>query len=462
MRISQPKKLDLFGRQLLEATMAWPEQGEAEVAAVRSGLATQEGLGGPDVARFELAFARIQGLLNPAGEPKGYHALAVTNGTHAIQLILEGLGIGVYDRVIVPGLTWQATGGAALDVNAVPVLIDSGADWTIDVDLVEAHLAKTQGTAVFPKAVIAVHLYDRAADVVRLAEICKRYGVFLIEDCAHAIGAIVAGKALGTWGVAGSYSFQASKGFTTGGEGGAIVTGVAFLARRMRSLISCGRSMDEILDFDVEVDEITRHWRDAVAALNLAPFGDQSGNFRLSHVQASLGIAQAARFEGWYSARKATLDKLTVTLPQVPGITYRNQPSATNPVAYMLAFEYEADEYAGMDNELFREVLHYLLGSGETQLVLPTYDPLGGGTDGYRSPVYNPLTKPRHLLNAEYAAAIDPSKANLPRAHEIFRRGITIQHSFLREAGAAEVLIKALTLMHSKAAEIVAAAALAA
>ncbi|HET6507085.1 MAG TPA: DegT/DnrJ/EryC1/StrS family aminotransferase [Baekduia sp.] len=438
--------------QLLTPTQSWPEHGEREAELVTRSLGNQLGLGSPEVRTFEEAFRGMQQL------PATHEAVATTNGTHAIQLILEALNIGWMDRILIPGETWQATGGAVLDVNAIPELIDGNGSWTIDPDLVEEHLRKTRGTKRFPKAVIAVHLYDRAADVKRLAEICKAYNVFLIEDCAHAVGAVIDGRPAGTWGVAGSYSLQGSKGFTSGGEGGVMVTGVPLLEQRLRSLVSCGREDQPLIPASAEADALTAHWRRRVDALDLAPFGAQSGNYRMNGVTAALGTAQTERFPQQYALREASIRALEELLPTVPGITYRRQDEVTHPVAYMLAFAYDPQQFAGMDNALFREVLHALLGEGESQLVLPTYDPLGGGEAGYRSPVYNPLSKKRHLVSEEYVRAIDPSRANLPVAHEIFRTGITIQHSFLREADAAQALVEALRWMHANAEAIVAAA----
>jgi L-glutamine:2-deoxy-scyllo-inosose/3-amino-2,3-dideoxy-scyllo-inosose aminotransferase len=432
----------------LTATQSWPEQGDVERRHVDRALSNQLGLGSPELRVFERAFAGIQSV------PASHEAVVLTNGTHAVQLILEALDLGAGDHVVVPGLTWQATGGAALDVNTAPVLIDSDRSWTIDPQKVARHLQATKGTDAFPKAVIAVHLYDRAADVDKLAEICEHYGVFLIEDCAHAVGAVIGGRAAGTIGVAGSYSFQGSKGFTTGGEGGAIVTGVPTIEQRLRSLVSCGREDYPLIDGSVATDRLTALWREKVAALELQPFGIQSGNYRMNGVTAAVGTAQAERFPAQYALREATIRELEELLGQVPGITYRTQPGVDHPVAYMLAFEYDKKQFAGIGNETFRTVLHELLGSGEDQLVLPTYDPLGGTQAGYRSPVYNPLSKQRHLLGESYKRHIDPSRYALPMAHAIFERGITIQHSFLREPNAAQALVDALRWMHGHAAEI--------
>ncbi len=121
--------------------------------------------------------------------------LCNANGTVGIQMALEALGIGAYDEVIVPGMTWQATAAACIDVNAIPVLVDVEADtWCIDLDLAEAAITRKT------KAIIAVHLYGCMPDMVRLTKICKKHNLFLIEDCAHQHGSFYKGKGVGTFG----------------------------------------------------------------------------------------------------------------------------------------------------------------------------------------------------------------------------------------------------------------------
>ena len=108
------------------------------------------------------------------------YGMCIANGTVGIQLALEALGVGSYDEVIVPAMTWQATAAACVDVNALPVLVDIEPDtWNLDLDAVEkAITAKT-------KAIIVVHLYGSMTDMTRLQKICRKHKLFLIEDCAH-------------------------------------------------------------------------------------------------------------------------------------------------------------------------------------------------------------------------------------------------------------------------------------
>ncbi len=156
-------------------------------------------------ARFRREWAAFSGSA---------YCVLVTNGTHALQLALEALDIGVGDEVVVPGLTWQATAAAVCDVNAVPVLVDVDPE-TMCVEPAAAEEAITSRT----KAMVAVHLYHRLADLDALVRVAEKHGLYLIEDCAHVHGSQWRGQAVGTFGVFGSFSFQSSK-LVTAGEGG--------------------------------------------------------------------------------------------------------------------------------------------------------------------------------------------------------------------------------------------------
>ena len=129
---------------------------------------------GSNVSEFESAWARFA---------QTRHCVAVTNGTHALEVALLGLGIGEGDEVIVTDYTFFASASAVACVNAIPVLVDIDADtFCIDPDAVEA--------AITPRtrAIVAVHLAGHPADLDRLTAICTRHGLALIEDCAHAHG----------------------------------------------------------------------------------------------------------------------------------------------------------------------------------------------------------------------------------------------------------------------------------
>lgn len=204
---------------------------------------------GPKVEAFEHECAVMAGTR---------HAVAVTNGTVSLELILAGLGIGPGDEVIVPAFTFAASVSAVLRTGATARLVDIAADGTIDVDAVAD--AVGDRTA----AVMAVHLYGLPADLVALSELCGARGIALVEDAAQAHGASVAGRPVGGWGH-GSFSFYATKNVSCG-EGGAVTTNDAALADRIRLLRNQGMT--------------TRHHHEVVGT-----------NHRLSELHAALGLA---------------------------------------------------------------------------------------------------------------------------------------------------------------------------
>jgi L-glutamine:2-deoxy-scyllo-inosose/3-amino-2,3-dideoxy-scyllo-inosose aminotransferase len=479
MRITD-KRTALGVEPMLELTKGWTEHGQLEkdflAEVVDSDLWFWEN---PVFAKFEPEFAALQGL------PSGHAAISCSNGTDAIVLILKALDIGDGDEVIVPGLTWQATGHAVLEVNAVPVLLDVDPDTlALHPDRFEEYIkACIAYGSPLPKVIILVHLFDRAARMDRFVEICKEYGIFLIEDAAHAHGArwretMVTsgakvpgprGRALGSFGVAASFSFEGTK-VLPGGEGGMVTTGVPEIEARIRTLKHGGRRLDTaeiVSDSTAGWDPLTAYWRERVAELGLAVNVDygqqprpdrrdgpaQGGNNRMTPWSAAVLRAQMQRFPALHEERGRTLAELDDRMPSVGGIRPRLlQSELTAPVAYRFAFQFIPEAFAGMDAELFREVLGYLLGGHR---VADVYDPLGGGEPGYRSPVYNPQTLRRYKLSDGHWAAIDPARWPLPECHRANRQGVSILHPFLREPGAADALIEAIGWMRDNADRVV-------
>jgi dTDP-4-amino-4,6-dideoxygalactose transaminase len=210
----------------LDATNA-PLRGDLDVAW-KSVLEHGHFVGGPEVAAFEADFAAFCGSA---------HCVGVANGTDALELILAALGIGVGDEVIVPANTFVATAEAVRTVGARPRFVDVRPD-TLLVD------ADAVADAIGPRtaAVIAVHLFGQMVDVDRLAAVTERHGIALIEDAAQAHGARFAGRRAGSVGVAAAFSFYPGKNLGAFGDGGAVVTGDAALASRVRGLANHGRS----------------------------------------------------------------------------------------------------------------------------------------------------------------------------------------------------------------------------
>jgi dTDP-4-amino-4,6-dideoxygalactose transaminase len=195
---------------------------EAVVAALRSGWLTM----GPRTEAFERDFAALLGVR---------HAVAVSSGTAALQLAYLAAGVGPGDEVLVPSYTFVATVAAAVHCGARPVFADILGPRNLALDPEE--VARELDRSARIKAVVCVHLAGYPAPVDLLAELCAERGIALIEDAAHAPGATLRGRPLGTWGLAGAFSLFSNK-ILSVGEGGVLVSDddeVAALARSLRS-----------------------------------------------------------------------------------------------------------------------------------------------------------------------------------------------------------------------------------
>lgn len=210
----------------------------------------------PYVERFEREVAKLVGARE---------CVSVFNGSVSLMLILKALGIGPGDQVITQNLTYAATVSSILNVGARPVIIDSTSDFQMDISLVEKAITKKT------KAVMIAGLYGDCADLTKLSSLCKKKGIYLIEDAAEVFGSKVGTKGVGTFGIASSFSFFANKICTTG-EGGAVVTDDPTLARELRLL----RGQSHLGGF--------KHAREGY-------------NFRMVSFQAALGCAQLECFD---------------------------------------------------------------------------------------------------------------------------------------------------------------------
>ncbi|MGW3291760.1 DegT/DnrJ/EryC1/StrS family aminotransferase [Streptomyces sp. NPDC001002] len=263
----------------------WPQFGDEE----RTGLirALEQGqwwrMGGSEVDTFEEEFGSYHGTP---------HALAVTNGTHALELALQVLGVGPGTEVIVPAFTFISSSQAAQRLGAVAVPVDIDPD-TYNIDPVAAANAITPRTA----AIMPVHMAGQMCDMDALGKLSADSGVPLIQDAAHAHGAEWAGRKVGELGAVAAFSFQNGK-LMTAGEGG-LVTFVDAEQREQAFLRhSCGRPSTD------------RYY-----------FHKTSGsNFRLNEFSASVLRAQLARLGGQIDTRERNWPVLSGLLDRIDGV----------------------------------------------------------------------------------------------------------------------------------------------
>ena len=184
---------------------------KAEIAAViQSVLDATAFVGGRFVEEFERAFSK---------QYEVKHSISCGNGTDALYISMKALGIGPGDEVITASNSWISTSETISQTGATPVFVDIEPDfYCIDADLVEQKIKENT------KAIIPVHLYGHPADISKIKDICEKHELFLLEDCAQAHFASFKGKKVGTFGIAGTFSFYPGKNLGAYGDAGAIIS----------------------------------------------------------------------------------------------------------------------------------------------------------------------------------------------------------------------------------------------
>jgi dTDP-4-amino-4,6-dideoxygalactose transaminase len=267
----------------------WPQAGEREAELLRIVLESRQ-WGGfhPFVEQFEQSFAAYQHAAQGIG---------VCNGTVALELALQVLGIGSGDEVIVPAISFISTANAVSRAGAVPVFIDiEPGSFNLDPERV------MQALSPKTRAVMAVHFGGAMCDIDALARICRDHELFLIEDAAHAQGSEWNGKRAGSFGIAGSFSFQNGK-VLCSGEGGILVTSDDAFAEPARSIVNCGR---------VPGASFYEHHR-------------LGTNFRLTAFQAAILLAQFERLPEQTRQRTRNACLLQRLLADVEEIAWQQQ-----------------------------------------------------------------------------------------------------------------------------------------
>jgi dTDP-3-amino-3,4,6-trideoxy-alpha-D-glucose transaminase len=246
---------------------------------------------GETVSCFEQEFAAWLGAK---------HAVGVGTGLDALRLALLGSGIGTGDEVIIPANTFIATAFAVSAVGARPVPVDC-LEETHQIDPSRIPAAITSRT----KAIIPVHLYGHPADMDRIGPIARSHGLAVIEDAAQAHGARLHGRACGTFGQAGCFSFYPAKNLGAYGDGGCVVTDDAALAERLRRLRNYGQQAknEHVL---------------------------VGGNSRLDSMQAAVLRVKLRHLDAWNARRAAHAARYAALLPGDGLVLPTTQPGATH------------------------------------------------------------------------------------------------------------------------------------
>ena len=247
--------------------IAEPQIGKTEISNVLSALKSSWISSiGPFISQFEKSFSNYLG---------GGYAIAVSSGTTALQAGINALGLGNGDEILVPNFTFAASINAIINAGCKPVLLDIEREtWTIDVKQIEKKITKKT------KAIMLVHIYGQPCKIDEIKKLSKNHNLLVIEDCAEAIGATYKGRLVGLDFDCSCFSFFANKTITTG-EGGMIVVKEKKYEEQARLIVNHGMNPKK------------KYYHEIVG-----------NNFRMTNIQASIGVAQIQKIKKLFLERK--------------------------------------------------------------------------------------------------------------------------------------------------------------
>src|SRR5271167_918303 len=290
----------------------WPIFTDKEKKALKDVLENHDWGGQPFPGKHADAFAKKFAKLHTAK-----YGQCVSTGTVAIEACLKAIQIRPGDEVIVPAYTWEGTVGPVLLLNAVPVFVDVDPEtYCLDAKLIEA--------AITPKtkAILPVHLGMRFADMDEILRIAKKHNLKVIEDCAHAHGAMWKGKGAGSMGDLGAFSFQSSK-LITSGEGGAVITNTLEYLELVQTYINAGRA------------SLTDQFHHRTIGFN----------YRLGEFQAAVLGPQLDRLPQHAATRERNMKHFESRLGGTPAIgLFPPEPRITRLAPYGFMFKYFSEK----------------------------------------------------------------------------------------------------------------------
>jgi dTDP-4-amino-4,6-dideoxygalactose transaminase len=302
---------------------AWPIWDEIDVTSLRRVFECGAwGIDSPIIEELETRFAQAHGVK---------HAISCTNGTDALIIALRALGVRPGHEVIVPPYSFFATVAAPLLIGATPVFVDiDPRTYNLNPELLEAAIGSRT------RCVIPVHVGGNPADLGAILEVATRHGIHVLEDAAQAHFAHYDHRPVGSWGSAGTFSFQSSKNHSAG-EGGIICTEDDALLERLFSYQNCGRSRGE----------------DWYEHRHLA------GNSRLSAFQAAVLLSQMDRVEVQMAQRDAAACYLREALAGIPGLAVQERHARTTRHAHhAFIVRFDSRAFGGLPRRKFLEALH--------------------------------------------------------------------------------------------------------
>jgi dTDP-4-amino-4,6-dideoxygalactose transaminase len=334
------RAVDILDRKVIDELilLSTPHMGSSEKGFVEEAFQTNWIAPlGPNVDAFESELANLVDIK---------HAAALSSGTAAIHLGLRLLGVGPGDRVFCSTFTFAASANPIVYQGAEPVFIDSDfVSWNMSPAALKKAFATAQKEGWMPKAVIVVNLYGQSADMDSLLELCNQYEVPMLEDAAESLGAYYKGKASGTFGLMGVYSFNGNKIITTSG-GGMLVSDDKQLIEKARFL--------------------------ATQARDPAPHYEHSEigyNYRMSNILAGVGRGQLQELKNRVEARRAVFHAYQNAFADVSCIEWMPEPEWSYSNRWLTACTFKVE--AGIK---IADFIKYL--SGELIEVRPLWKPM--------------------------------------------------------------------------------------
>ena len=338
------------------------------------------------VLEFEQKFAQYNGAA---------HALAVSSGTAALKVALASLGVGPGDEVITQGFTFIATWESIFDVGAVPVFAEIDDTLCLDPDDLENKITPRT------KAVIPVHMCGSSANIEKIVEVADRHGIPVLEDTAQSCGGKCNGKALGTFGKVGIFSFDAVKTITTG-EGGMLLTNDRDLHTRASEYHDHGHDHNPNVGRGLEKRSFIGF------------------NYRMMELQGALGIAQLSKLDNILDIQRNYKARIKEVLSQFSHISFRNTPDPSGDTATFMIFLLPDEKKAREFNRIMAEEGHGAVYWYDNDWhYYERWEHLLEGKSLLRSG--HPFRTPEGSTRCSY------DKSALPKTSSIMSRALTIQ-----------------------------------
>ena len=342
--------------------------------------------------KFSSAFAKYNGV---------HYCVPTANGSSALAIALESLGVGYGDEVLVPGLTWVACASAVTILGAVPILVDID-PLTLCMSPEKARKSITPRT----KVIILVHLYCSICDIDAFIHLSEETGIPILEDCSQAHGALWDNKKVGSFGKIGVFSMQQTK-LLTSGEGGAAITDDRELYNAMQQLRADGRMYSE------EKIELGH--------MELKEVGNFFGaNRSLSEFHCAILLDRLKHLDNENTIRAKNADTLKVLLSRVKGVSIISfYPKASLIAYYQLCLRLDLNYFNNLTIEKVAHLLSYELGI----FVEVIDNPLNN------NPIYKPLNS--KIFPNELRKKLNPAQFHLPEAAKARKECLTLPNNVL-------------------------------